>query len=102
MMITTRESLIPVPKSILDTMLNSRWKYKVSIDHEGNILFDFSLVIYLINYKKIIQLYFIHHLYQEPFNKILRKRGLNSSLSLEESVITVNVGDHTIINRWTH
>ena len=51
---TTRQTLTKIPKSILYIMFNGRWEHKLQIDQNGNIfliLIQLFFVIYFINYK---------------------------------------------------
>jgi hypothetical protein len=108
LIMTIRETLTQVPKSILAIMFNGRWQHKLPIDQKGNIFLDFDPILFrhLLDQLQIFEknnpVRFHPPLIPtlvKPFNKMLRKLGLSPSLSSEENVITLNVGGLTITNR---
>jgi len=106
-MMTTRQTLTRIPKSIFSLVFNGRWEHKLQRDPEGNIFLDFNPILFrhLLDQLQIIETN-IHPPSQpslvEPFKKIIRKLGLQQSLSSEKkNVITFNVGGQTITNQRT-
>ncbi len=108
LMITTRETLTQIPKSILSIMFNGRWEHKLEIDKNENIFFDFNPILFR-HLLDQLQLLDINNIYPpsqpsllEPFKKMLRKLGLNQLLSSEKkNIITFNVGGQIITNQRT-
>jgi hypothetical protein len=110
-LMTTRQTLTKIPKSTLSILFNGRWEYKLQIDQDGNIFFDFNPIVFrhLLDQLQIIETNKSNNLYPpsqpsliEPFNKMLRKLGVQQFLSPEKkNVITFNVGGQTITNRRT-
>ena len=109
-MMTTRETLTRVPKSLLFMLFNGRWEHKLHGDPNGIIFLDFNPIIFrhlLDQLQTLNTLNTIHfHPPSEPslvipFQKMLRKLGLHQLLSREKKMITLNVGGQTIINRLT-
>jgi hypothetical protein len=106
-MMTTRQTLTRIPKSIFSLAFNGRWEHKLHNDPEGNIFLDFNPILFrhLLDQLQIIEIN-IHPPSQpslvEPFKKMIRKLGLQQSLSSEKkNVITFNVGGQTITNQRT-
>jgi hypothetical protein len=108
---TTRQTLTKIPKSILSLLFYGRWEHKLQRDPEGNIFLDFnpSLFRHLLDQLQIIETNNSIELYRpsqpslvEPFKKMLRKLGLQQSLSSEKkNVITFSVGGQTITTQRT-
>ncbi len=106
-MMTTRQTLTRIPKSIFSLAFNGRWEHKLQRDKEGNIFLDFNPILFrhLLDQLQIIEIN-IHPPSQpslvEPFKKMIRKLGLQQSLSSEKkNLITFNVGGQTITNQRT-
>jgi hypothetical protein len=106
-MMTTRQTLTRIPKSIFSLVFNGRWEHKLQRDQEGNIFLDFNPILFrhLLDQLQIIEIN-IHPPSQpslvEPFKKMIRKLGLQQSLSSEKkNVITFNVGGQTITTQRT-
>ncbi len=106
-MMTTRETLTRIPKSIFSLVFNGRWEHKLQRDQEGNIFLDFNPILFrhLLDQLQIIEIN-IHPPSQpslvEPFKKMIRKLGLQQSLSSEKkNVITFNIGGQMITNQRT-
>jgi hypothetical protein len=104
---TTRQTLTQIPKSIFSVVFNGRWEHKLHSDPEGNIFLDFNPILFrhLLDQLQIIEIN-IHPPSQpslvEPFKKMLRKLGLQQSLSSEKkNVITFNIDGQKITNRRT-
>jgi hypothetical protein len=105
---TTRETLTRVPKSTLAIMFNDRWRNKLAHDEQGNIVFDFDPILFrhLLDQLQMSDKNnpIVFHppsipALVKPFNKMLRKLGLNQSVSSKDSVITLNVGGQIVTNR---
>jgi hypothetical protein len=105
---TTRQTLTRIPKSILSMIFNGRWEHKLKIDQNGNIFFDFNPIIFrhlldqlqLFDSKNFINFFppsnpslFI------PFKKMIHKLGLNKFLSSEKKIIIFNVDGQIITNQ---
>jgi hypothetical protein len=106
--ITTRQTLMKVHKSTLFILFNGQWEKKLSKDQSGNIFFDFNPIVFrhLLDQLQIIETIELYPPSQpsliEPFNKMIRKLGLQQSLSSEKkNVITFNVGGQKITNQRT-
>jgi hypothetical protein len=106
-MMTTRETLTRIPKSIFSLAFNGRWEHKLQRDKEGNIFLDFNPILFrhLLDQLQIIENN-IHPPSEpslvEPFKKMIRKLRLQQSLSSEKkNVITFNVDGQTITNQRT-
>jgi hypothetical protein len=107
---TTRETLIQIPESILSIMFNGRWEHKLQIDQKGNIFLDFNPILFR-HLLDQLQLSHTKNLTDFsppsdsslvlPFKKMIRKLGLNHLLSLEKNIITVNVDGQMITNQGT-
>ncbi len=107
-LMTTRQTLTKIPKSTLSILFNGRWEHKLQTDQDGNIFFDFNPILFrhLLDQLQIIETNKLYPPSQpsliQPFNKMLRKLGIQQLLSLEKkNVITFNVGGQTITNRRT-
>ncbi len=94
---TTRQTLTKIPKSTLSILFNGRWEHKLQTDQNGNIFFDFNSIIFrhLLDQLPIIETNKLYPPSQplliEPFNKMLRKLGVQQLLSSEKKdVITFN------------
>ncbi len=110
---TTRQTLTKIPKSILSHLFYGRWEHKLQRDPEGNIFLDFNPILFrhLLDQLQIIEINNSINIYMyppsqpslvEPFKKMLRKLGLQQSLSSEKkNVITFNVGGQTITTQRT-
>jgi hypothetical protein len=108
---TTRLTLTKIQKSTLSILFNGPWENKLSKDQNGKIFFDFNPTLFrhLLDQLQIIETMDSIKLYPpsqpsliEPFNKMIRKLGLQQSLSSEKkNVITFNVGGQTITNQRT-
>ena len=106
---TTRETLTKILQSTLGILFNGQWNDQLSKDSGGNIFFDFNPILFrhlldqlqTIDTTKPIQLYPpSESSLVEPFNKMIRKLGLQQSLSsVKKDVITFNVGGEKITNR---
>ncbi len=109
--ITTRQTLTRIPKSILSLLFYGRWEHKLHTDPEGNIFLDFNPILFrhLLDQLQIIEIKNSIHLHPpsqpslvEPFKKMLRKLGLQQLLSSQKkNVITFNVGGQKITNQRT-
>jgi hypothetical protein len=109
--ITTRQTLMKIPESTLSILFNGQWKHKLPKDKNGNIFFDFNPILFrhLLDQLQIIETNNSIQLYPpsqpslvEPFKKMIRKLGLQQSLSSEKkNVITFNVGGQKITNQRT-
>jgi hypothetical protein len=106
---TTRQTLMKISKSTLSILFNGQWEHKLHKDQNENIFFDFNPILFrhlldqlqIIDTNNSIQLCppFQSSLV-EPFKKMLRKLGLQQSLSSEKkNVITFNVGGQKITNQ---
>ncbi len=110
---TTRQTLTKIPKSSFSYVFNGRWEHKLQRDPEGNIFLDFNPILFrhLLDQLQIIEINNSINIYMyppsqpslvEPFKKMLRKLGLQQSLSSEKkNVITFNVGGQTITTQRT-
>ncbi len=105
---TTRQTLMKISKSTLSILFNGQWEHKLSKDKNGNIFFDFNPILFrhLLDQLQIIETNKLYPPLQssllEPFNKMIRKLGLQQSLSSEKkNVITFNVGGQKITNQRT-
>ncbi len=108
---TTRQTLTKIPKSSFSSVFNGRWEHKLQRDLEGNIFLDFNPILFrhLLDQLQIIEINNSINIYPpsqsslvEPFKKMLRKLGLQQSLSSEKkNVITFNVGGQTITTQRT-
>ena len=105
-MMTTRETLTRIQKSILSTIFNGRWEQKLQIDQNGFIFLDFNPILfrYLLDQLQTLDITNISPPSQPsliiPFNKMLKKLGLDQQLSLEKNLITAfNVGGQITTNR---
>jgi hypothetical protein len=109
--LTTRQTLMKIPQSTLSILFNGQWDNQLQTDKNGNIFFDFNPILFrhLLNQLQIIATNKPIQLYPPfqpslvaPFKKMLRKLGLQQSLSSEKkNVITFNVGGQTITNQRT-
>jgi hypothetical protein len=109
--ITTRQTLMKISESTLYILFNGRWDHQLPKDQNGNIFFDFNPIHFrhLLDQLQIIETNNSIQLYPpsqpslvEPFKKMLRKLGLQQSLSSEKkNVITFNVGGQMITNQRT-
>ncbi len=106
-MITTRETLTSIPKSILYLMFNGQWESKLPRDRNGNIFLDFNPILFhhLLDQLQTQDLKSksinIHLPSQsslvEPFKKMSKKLGLHQLLLSEnKNVSTINVGGQMI------
>jgi hypothetical protein len=109
---TTRETLTRIPKSILSVMFNGRWEHKLQIDHDGNIFFDFNPILFrhLLDQLQILDtnnnLIHFHSPSDSsliiPFKKMIQKLGFTHLLSSEENnILSFNVGGQSITNKRT-
>jgi hypothetical protein len=108
---TTRQTLMKISKSTLSILFNGQWEHKLPKDQNGNIFLDFNPILFrhLLDQLQIIETNNSIQLYPpfqssllEPFKKMLRKLGLQQSLSSEKkNVITFNVGGQKITNQRT-
>jgi hypothetical protein len=104
---TTRQTLIRLPKSALTVMFNGRWEHKLPVDQDGNIFFDFNPILFrhLLDQLQTLDTNEISPPSESsliiPFKKMLRKLGLHQLLSTQKNIITFNVGGHTHTNRQT-
>ena len=104
-MMTTRETLTHIQKSILSIMFNGRWEQKLQIDQNGYIFLDFNPILFrhLLDQLQTLDITNISPPSQPsliiPFKKMLKKLGLDQQLSLEKNLITFNVGGHIMTNR---
>ena len=82
---TTRKTVIKIPKSILSLLFYDRWEHKLQIDQNGNIFLDFNPTLFrhLLDQLQILNTNNSIHLYLpsqpslvEPLKKMLRKLGL--------------------------
>jgi hypothetical protein len=109
--ITTRQTLMKIPKSTLSILFNGQWDNQLPKDKNGNIFFDFNPILFrhLLDQLQIIETNNSIQLYPpsqpslvKPFNKMIKKLGLQQSLSSEKkNVITFNVGGQKITNQRT-
>ena len=107
-MMTTRQTLTRVPKSILSRLFNGRWEQKLQNDQNGNIFFDFNPIVFrhLLDQLQLNDVDNLNHLSSPsepslvtPFKKMIRKLGLNHLLSLENNIFTFNVGGQIMTNQ---
>ncbi len=108
---TTRQTLMKIPESTLSILFNGQWEHRLPKDQNGNIFFDFNPILFrhlldqlqIVETNNPIQLYPpFQPLLVAPFKKMIRKLGLQQSLSSEKkNVITFNVGGQKITNRRT-
>jgi hypothetical protein len=108
-MMTTRATLTRVSKSVLATMFNGRWEHKLGNDKDGNIFLDFNPMLFrhLLDQLRVLKdddSIMFHSPSSSslvvPFEKMLRKLGLNSSSSKSsEAVITLDVGGEIVTTR---
>ena len=105
---TTRQTLTKIPKSILSMMFNGRWEHKLNIDQNGNIFLDFNPILFrhlLVQLQLFDSKDFINFSPPSdpslviPFKKIIQKLGLNKFLSSQKNIITFNVGGQIITTR---
>jgi hypothetical protein len=109
--ITTRQTLIKIPKSTLSILFNGQWDNQLTKDQNGNIFFDFNPILFrhLLHQLQIIEINNSIQIYPpsqpslvKPFNKMIKKLGLQQSLSSEKkNVITFNVGGQKITSQRT-
>jgi hypothetical protein len=109
--LTTRQTLIKIPKSTLSILFNGQWDNQLTKDQNGNIFFDFNPILFrhLLHQLQIIETNNSIQLYPPPqpslvksFNKMIKKLGLQQSLSSEKkNVITFNVGGQKITSQHT-
>jgi hypothetical protein len=109
--ITTRQTLIKIPKSTLSILFNGQWDNQLTKDQNGNIFFDFNPILFrhLLHQLQIIETNNSIQIYPpsqpslvKPFNKMIKKLGLQQSLSSEKkNVITFNVGGQKITSQRT-
>jgi hypothetical protein len=107
----TRQNLMKIPESTLYILFNGQWEHRLPKDQNGNIFFNFNPILFrhLLDQLQIIETNNPFQLYPpfqpslvEPFKKMLRKLGLQQSLSSEKkNVITFNVGGQKITNQRT-
>ncbi len=90
---TTRQTLMKIPESTLSILFNGQWEHKLSKDQNGNIFFDFNPILFrhLLDQLQIIETKNSIQFYPpsqpsllEPFNKMIRKLGLQQSFSSEK------------------
>jgi hypothetical protein len=107
-MMTTRQTLTRVPKSILSILFNGRWEQKLPSDQNGNIFFDFNPIVFrhLLDQLQLLDTKNLNHLSPPsqsslvtPFKKMIRKLDLNHLLSLEKNIFTFNVGGQMMTNQ---
>jgi hypothetical protein len=106
--ITTRETLTKISKSILSILFNGRWEHKLQRDQNGNIFLDFNPILFrhLLDQLQIIDIDNSIHLYPpfqsslvDPFNKMIKKLTLSQ---LEKNdILTFNVDGKMITSRRT-
>ncbi len=109
--ITTRQTLMKIPESTLSILFNGQWEDKLPKDQNGNIFFDFNPILFrhLLDQLQIIETNNSVQLYPpsqpslvDPFKKMIRKLGLQQSLSSEKkNVIIFNVGGQKITSQRT-
>ncbi len=109
--ITTRQTLMKIPESTLSILFNGQWDKQLPKDKNENIFFDFNPILFrhLLHQLQIIETNNSIQLYPpsqpsllEPFNKMIKKLGLQQSSSSEKkNVITFNVGGQKITNQRT-
>jgi hypothetical protein len=107
-MMTTRQTLTRVPKSILSMLFNGRWEQNVPRDQNGNIFFDFNPIVFrhLLDQVQLLDIKNLNHLSPPsepslvtPFKKMIQKLDLNYLLSLEKNIFTFNVGGQMVTNQ---
>jgi hypothetical protein len=107
-MMTTRETLTRVPKSILSIMFNGRWENKLETDKNDNIFLDFNPIVFrhLLDQLQLFDTNTLNTIsfpsdpsLVVPFRKMIRKLGLNELLSSEKNIITFNIGGEVMTNR---
>ncbi len=104
---TTRSTLTRIHKSTLAIMFNGRWENELIRDKHGNIFLDFNPILFhhfleqlrLIENNDSIQFHppLLPSLVI-PFEKMLRKLGINQSKKLND-IIELNVGGEVLITR---
>ena len=108
---TTRQTLTKISNSTLSILFNGEWEHDLEQDEGQSIFFDFNPIVFrhlldqlqIIESNDVIQLYppFQRSLV-EPFNKMIKKLGLQQSLSSEkQNVIIFNVGGQKITSQLT-
>jgi hypothetical protein len=104
LIMTTRSTLTRITKSTLAIMFNDRWEDKLSRDKQGNIFLDFNPILFqdlleqlrLIDNEESVTLYPPSLLSLViPFEKMLRKLGINQSEKLK-NVFELNVGGEVL------
>ncbi len=108
---TTRQTLMKISNSTLSILFNGQWDQKLQTDKDRNIFLDFNPILFrhLLDQLQIIETNNSTQLYPpyqpsliEPFKKMIRKLGLQQSLSAEKkNVITFNVGGQKITSQRT-
>jgi hypothetical protein len=104
-MMTTRQTLTRIPKSILAIIFNGRWEHKLHKDKKGYIFLDFNPIIFrhLLDQLQLFDTT-TFSLPSDPslilpFKKMVRKLGLNHLLSSEKNIITFNVDGKIMTNQ---
>ena len=107
----TRQILTKIPESTLSILFNGKWDDELPKDQNENIFFDFNPILFrhLLGQLQVLEFNDSARLYPPsqpslaiPFNKMIKKLGLQQSLSSEKkNVITFNVGGQTIRSQRT-
>ena len=109
-MMTTRDSLTFIPRSVLAKLFNGRWEEKMSHDMDTNIFLDFNPVLFrhllgqLRQFKRNPSSQFTPPrssslFVRQSFNRMLKKLGLYPSQSSSNEMIMINVGGNPILTR---
>jgi hypothetical protein len=87
--VTTRQTLTKIPPSTVSILFNGLWENELPKDKKGNIFLDFNPILFrhLLDQLQIIETNNTIELYPpfqpslvEPFNKMIRKLGVQQSL----------------------
>ena len=109
-MMTTRDSLTFVPRSVLTKLFNGRWEEKISHDMDTNIFLDFNPVLFRHLLEQLRQLkrnpssqftpprsssLFV----RQSFSRMLKKLGLYLSPPPSNEMMMMNAGGNRILTR---
>ncbi|UJR32777.1 hypothetical protein I4U23_020237 [Adineta vaga] len=108
LIMTTRSTLTCISNSTLAIMFNGRWENELSRDKHGNIFFDFNPILF---HHLLEQLRFIENgnsvlfyppflsSLKTPFEKMLRKLGLNQMKKSKDDIIELNISGEVLTIR---
>ena len=108
--VTTRQSLTSVPKSVLAKLFNGRWEERISHDMDSNLFLDFNPLLFrhLLEQLRRIKRNPSLRLTPPPsssafavrsFNRMLKALGLDRSLPSTNAMVVMNVGGDRILTR---